>query len=99
MANIDLRALQDEINRTLREREAKNDLTHIRQQVCEYLLEQAEEINEYEFMLSELCEIPEEPEDIDDFKQVLRETIVTMLCYTEHPGTMRHLNNMLTRLL
>ena len=94
-----LRDLQEEINRNIKEKEQINDLKHIRQQVTEYLLLEWEEINEYEAMLDDLSEIPEEPEDLDNFKQVLVATITTMLNYTEDPDTARHLNNMMIRLL
>jgi len=94
-----LRDLQEEINRNIKEKEQINDLKHIRQQVTEYLLLEWEEINEYEAMLDDLSEIPEEPEDLDNFKQVLVATITTMLNYTEDPDTARHLNNMMNRLL
>jgi Sec7-like guanine-nucleotide exchange factor len=94
-----LRDLQEEINRNLKEKEEINDLKHIRQQVTEYLLLEWEDINEYEAMLNDLSEIPEEPEDLDNFKQVLVATITTMLNYTEDPDTARHLNNMMNRLL
>lgn len=94
-----LRDLQEEINRNIKEKEQINDLKHIRQQVTEYLLLEWEEINEYEAMLNDLSEIPEEPEDLDNFKQVLVATINTMLNYTEDPDTARHLHNMMNRLL
>lgn len=92
-----LRDLKAEINRNLRVKETKNELKHIRQQVCEYLLQRYEDISDYGSQLDDLSEIPEDsvdPEEIDLLKQTLKYSINIMLVYTIDKDIVRHLKQM-----
>jgi len=97
----ELKELKAEINLSCKEAENKNELTHIRQQVCEYLLQRSEDINDYESELNDLSEIVEDPTDTDEIqglKEALKYSINILLIYTEQENTRTHLKNMYRKL-